>query len=141
MFQSILDYLRNKLQVFMVKTLFVTNQIFKKFKDPETPPSFTYLSEFKLGRINYEKGGVKHKFYFPYNPIKAFDMSQFQVELIKGDTSLDITQQLGAPYCLSAKQMGGEKFIVTDKLTNNMKVEMVEPPMFFESFFLNCQDD
>lgn len=64
--------------------------------------------------ISYSCLGEKYFIRLPYNPRNKVKMIQFKAELISGDKKIDITQQPGIPYLINAKDLCGEKIILTN---------------------------
>jgi hypothetical protein len=69
--------------------------------------------------IEYEYFGQNYKLSIPYNRKKLINMSDYKAELFFNDDkpSLNITQQPGIPYILSANDLGGEYIKITNMET------------------------
>ena len=74
---------------------------------------FQPLERTKSAVILYNHGGKEHKVCVPYDRSKSRAMLRKKVFLIRDDDRIEITHKPGVPYSLSAKDMGGNKIIVT----------------------------
>lgn len=63
--------------------------------------------------ISYQYGGKNYKVCVPYDSSKVRGALRKEVFLIRGNERIDITHKPGIPYLLSAKDMGGNRIIVT----------------------------
>lgn len=87
---------------------------------------------------SYEKMGSCYRIpigeghiYLPLNKGKIFEMSDIRVELVKGQTQINITQPPGYPYLVSAQDLDGDLIIVknfeNDTETKVPKNEKLRP--------------
>ena len=69
----------------------------------------------KSANLTYNRLGTDYILLIPFDRKKIVDMSQFKVELLRYDKdSVDITQQPGIPYMITAEQLGGYAIKVTN---------------------------
>lgn len=82
--------------------------------------------------IEYEHYGEPYVVHIPYNRGKIMDMNTYKAELLLYDKTLvDITQQPGIPYTLSAFDMGGLEIRITNTLTGQTTVyDRFAAPMY-----------
>lgn len=115
---------------------------FVSFKNKlfESSFSFTCISNRKLCRLSYERFGNKYNLFLPYDSSKVSYFNNFQVYLRNNSNEhINITQQPGIPYLLTAKQMGGNCYLIIDKL-NSATYETEDPPMYLEQYINNLDD-
>lgn len=62
--------------------------------------------------ITYTRFGKKYKLCVPYQRNLVSKMSSTKVTLCMDTSEMDITQQPGLPYMFTAKQLGGQGYIV-----------------------------
>jgi len=62
----------------------------------------------------------KNLFYIPKDNVKKYIGKK--VYLIKNNTEINITQKLGIPYFITAKDLGGNKIIIKDLFGHEIKV-------------------
>lgn len=62
--------------------------------------------------ITYLRYGREYQVNIPYNRHLVAKMSSCKVFLIKGEEKIDITQQPGIPYLMTASMLGGDKIIL-----------------------------
>lgn len=80
---------------------------------------FTVAGTDESASILYERLGKEYVIWTPYNRSKIVQMSQFKVELVRdGRQPLNITQQPGLPYTVSAGMLGGDGILITDQETD-----------------------
>lgn len=71
--------------------------------------------------IQYNYRGISHDLYLPFDKNHAISMIEFKVELLKRDgIVIDITQQPGIPYLVTAASLGGYDIRITNE--DNKKV-------------------
>lgn len=63
----------------------------------------------KSASIIYNYRGRRYILFFPFHPEEIMKSIGFQFFLIKKGKKIDITQQKGIPYLITANQLGGEK--------------------------------
>ena len=62
--------------------------------------------------ITYNRCNIPYNLYVPYHSRLVSKMSPYRVFLVKDGNEVDITQQPGIPYMLTAESMGGTELIV-----------------------------
>lgn len=71
--------------------------------------------------LSYSRMGKPCIIHIPYNMAKIASMAQFKVLLLrKQHDSLNITQEPGIPYMVSASQLGGYAIQITDEESGNV---------------------
>ncbi len=81
--------------------------------------------------IYYERMNSKYRVSIPFNRKYIVAMSQFKAELLYQDgTSLDITQQPGIPYLVSAVDLGGNIIRITNQEYGVAYDYIDKPPMY-----------
>lgn len=66
-------------------------------------------------KILYTYNGIERNLYVPYESSKVAEMSQYIVQLYYANgTTLDITQQPGVPYLVTAALLGGKEIRATE---------------------------
>ncbi len=73
----------------------------------------------KVAQIMYERLGQHHSIYVPYSIRKVARLSGHRAFLLKGDKEMEITQQAGLPYLITATDLEGSaiKIIHAGKTT------------------------
>lgn len=66
----------------------------------------------------YTRLNKEYKLYVPYNRMKSLS-SDITALLVKNGKEINITQQPGIPYLVSANDLGGEKIILTNNITGS----------------------
>lgn len=100
----------------------------------ESALGFTVNNTDESASVVYERLGKQYILLVPYNRSRVVSMSQFKVELIRdGKQAVDITQQPGIPYMVSAKELGGNKIVITNEETRiKHEYDQCKPPMYGE---------
>ena len=83
--------------------------------------------------ITYKRFNDEYKVYLPYSRKNCVKMLSYKVILQKenGSKEIDITQQPGIPYLLSAADLEGDRIIISDKSTGKSHVyEGTEIPYY-----------
>ena len=72
------------------------------------------------------------KIYIPYNILKKYEMNRLKVNLVTSDgIYVDITQQCGIPYMLTAHQLGGTHIKIENNTSGISKIYSAhETPMY-----------
>jgi len=89
--------------------------------------------------IEYEYFGQNYKLSIPYNRKKLINMTNYKVELFFTDkTPINITQQPGIPYILSANDLGGE-YIKISNMENGLShnYDNKQVPMYADELINN----
>jgi hypothetical protein len=105
---------------------------FEKDISKKAPSGFTVCGTDESASILYERLGKEYIVWTPYNRSKIVSMSQFKVELLReGKQPLDITQQPGIPYTISAAMLGGDGILITNHETDvSHRYDRNEIPMY-----------
>jgi hypothetical protein len=104
-------YQNTKLILSLIDRLNIENK-------PQT--SFVINDTDMSANIVYERLANKYILFVPFNRKYIASMTQFKAELLrKNDTPIDITQQPGIPYMVSAKLLGGDSIRITNQETGN----------------------
>lgn len=95
-----------------IKTIYTIGESFVNRPQPKVLLVINDINQTVV--LKYTYYDKEYKITMPYRRCEVLNMSQYTAELSVDDLMIDITQQPGIPYILSAKELGG-KFI---KLTN-----------------------
>lgn len=109
-------YLKNKYH--RIKTNATTAVILRAISNNNNNNSdsrFEINDNRRTATITYRHNDKLYKVVIPYNRRKIRSMSQSQVHLIKDGERVNITHQPGVPYLVSAEDMGGQAFIITNE--------------------------
>ncbi len=80
---------------------------------PTDKPSFTICDTGRSACITYTRMGLTYTVYVPFEKRKVAKLSGIRVYLHKGNGEVvDITQQPGIPYLVTALMLGGDKIRV-----------------------------
>lgn len=71
--------------------------------------NFTVCDTRKAASLTYDRLGKKYLLYLPYDSRLMARMSGHQALLIKDGIEIDITQQPGIPYLVTATELGGSE--------------------------------
>lgn len=77
-----------------------------------TKDNFTICSNRRAAYITFSRLDQKSTIYLPYSSRLLARMSGHQAILFKGDQQIDITQQVGIPYLVTASDLGGSKIVI-----------------------------
>jgi len=80
-------------------------------------------------KISYIYGRDKYNVYLPYSHRNIAKMIQLKAELICDDKIVEITQQPGIPYLMTAKDLGGNIIKLTN-FENGLYHEYTECPLY-----------
>lgn len=109
-----------KYKSYLTKTNFRLGMSYVSFKLSSSLPrlSTTSLSKLevphppRIAVLQYEYLGRTYKLNIPYSRRMASSLSGHQAFLIKDGQRIDITQQSGVPYLVSASDLGGSEIII-----------------------------
>ena len=71
--------------------------------------------------VSYTRYDKEYQIHIPYNKDLITKMTRLKVYLVKDGERVEITQQPGIPYMVSARMLGGEKIIIVKD--NNVQKE------------------
>ena len=97
-----------KTLLYSIEKYQLINKIFSK----QTLASFTINDSGKSAFIVYSRCGKDYMINVPYKRELVTQMSKCKVFLSKNNEMINITQQPGIPYLVSAKMLGGDKIIM-----------------------------
>lgn len=100
----------------------------------KTIASFAVNESDLSASIIYERMGSQYILMVPYSRKYVAAMTQFKVELLRHDKEpLNITQQPGIPYIVTAHDLGGYSIRVTNEDTGiSHEYKDTTPPMYGE---------
>ncbi len=81
---------------------------------------YSYLSmndSYLSASLVYIRDGKQYILNIPYNKYIRGKMFKFNVYLMKDGNEINVTQQPGIPYLVTAKELGGDNFVLFNKLT------------------------
>lgn len=106
----------------------VLNQVTKNGSD--TVPVFSINNTGKSASIKYSRYGCEYILNVPYNRQKLSLMSKLKVFLVlESGEQVEITQQPGVPYTVSARDLGGKQIkVIQPEGTSLYSID--EVPMF-----------
>lgn len=118
--QGYLSKMRNWINVRHQQVKVMWSLIDKLQHDVSNPAkgtaSFTVNDTDQSASILYERMGQQYILMVPYKRKHVSTMTQFKVELLRsGKPALDITQQPGIPYMVSAGDLGGHIIKITNE--------------------------
>ena len=104
--------------------------IYSKFNFSLNEPGVkTTLVSQNILRINYSYNGINKQLFVPISPELKKKMKQVRVYLIKKDTAeIDITQQFGTSYYVTADQLEGEAIeyrTITDEVITTFEQHQI----------------
>jgi len=89
------------------------------------------------GIISYSRHGHQYTYMVPFQRSYISAMSQFKAQLLMSDdTLIDITQQPGLPYFITANCLGGTVIRITNEETG-VSVDYTDKPPFFATEVMN----
>jgi len=107
---------------------FYAGQIYKHCQNK--PVTIKFNENRKSACIEYiREGGSKYKIYVPYNQHLRSKMNGYTVYLLKNTQLIDITQQPGIPYLVTADMLGGQSIIIK-KYDETKTFDLHEIPQF-----------
>lgn len=65
--------------------------------------------------LSYNYINQEYHLYVPFNRDYIIAMNHFKVELVSNSCTIDITQQPGIPYLITARDLGGDNIIITNQ--------------------------
>lgn len=88
--------------------------------------------------ITYDYNGNSYDINIPFNRKYVLPMSDLKVKLILNGKEIDITQQPGIPYLLSAGELGGDKLLIINTASGSTKYyESNECPGYATEMFFS----
>lgn len=116
---------------------YVVNQLMKKLNTGQSisggsPEAITFTQLGNSALISFNHGGKNHNVCVPYDRNKGRKMLRTEVFLISNNDRTNITHKPSIPYLLSAKDMGGEKIIVTKDDVTIREYKEDEVPNYLE---------
>jgi hypothetical protein len=100
--------------------------------------TFTPIPSSKCASILYDRLGTQYLLIVQYDRSKIADMTQFKAFLhFKGNIdTIDITQQPGIPYTVTANELGGSHIEITNMETGLKKKYLSDTkPMYADELF------
>ncbi len=90
--------------------------------------TFTVCEGQRAACIKYSRFNTNYLLFVPYNRKLAVKTGTHKALLVKGQEEIDITQQPGIPYLITAEQLGGEciKIIRDETVTKFYRNEVVK---------------
>jgi len=76
-----------------------------------TESAFTLGQNEQTAEIVYNRLGKSYKLIVPFSRSLSSTMNKCRLYLVSENKEIDITQQPGIPYLVSASQLGGTKII------------------------------
>ena len=73
--------------------------------------------------LTYQRRGRDYKVYIPYQRKLIPPMGSTTVYLTTAGDKINITQQPGVPYLLTANEMGGSQFLLVDENSEHLYVD------------------
>lgn len=70
--------------------------------------------------ITYTRRGRSYNVYLPYHRRRAAHDGNFKVYLLREDKRVDITQQPGIPYFVTAEELGGTGYELYDQTSGDL---------------------
>lgn len=103
--------------------------MFNSFNAPDSPEIKVHKSNFvisdsdKSAIITYERFKTEYMVIIPYNRRYVSKMMHLKVEIkIEDDKFLEITQQPGIPYLVSAEMLGGKEIKISNTDTGQVHI-------------------
>lgn len=104
----------------VLKRIKIMYNLAQSMDRPTTPVTLTISDTDETALLTYNRLNTQYTVSLPYNRRKVASMNQFTVHLLyKNQGPLNITQEPGIPYIVSANQLGGVAIEVIDSDTGN----------------------
>lgn len=111
--------IKNKIYSNYLKiTYFIT--LYRSLSNPETTKTNTpsFVLSGSSASVSYLRLNKEYTLFVPYSRTKSLSMIEINAFLVKrGGEKVDITQQPGIPYLVSAYDMNAEKIILLNNKT------------------------
>lgn len=138
LFSKITSWVHTKNQ--KIKMIMSLIDVLNNTQNTKSNPASFFVNDTDVSAtISYERMGTKYILFVPYSREHVAQMTQFNVELLRdGKDSLNITQQPGIPYLVSANDLGGYAIKVTNEDNNTVYTyEHEDPPMYCKEVTTN----
>ena len=125
------EWVKGWIVSFLGEILLSASGIKKKSGSGETNGSKFSINANRLSAaITYEYRGSKYIINIPYYPNKISTHLEFEVFLILNGKKINITQQNGTSYLVTARQLGGESIEIYQDENLYKKLDLDEIPEF-----------
>lgn len=98
--------------LFRKRLLFLYHLSLTKYSTTTSGSKFILNSTGTSALITYYRDNESYQLNIPFNRDLIRKMSGSKVYLIIGNKQVNITQQPGIPYSVTAREMGGEKIVI-----------------------------
>jgi hypothetical protein len=121
------------------KKHYIRNFLFRQFMKAANdshnniPDLFSINDTGKSASIKYTRYGKSYILNIPYDRSRISSMSSYTVYLIKNNQRINITQQSGIPYLVTADELGGNSIEVETIDGDFFKIDKYEVLGFIEN--------